>query len=402
MAKHNVPYVLVLNCGSSSLKFAVLNAQTGQKKISGLAEKLNSQGPEIHFQQDGQKISQKLNGQGHKIALRVIFQHLTDIGVDASRLIGVGHRVVHGGEEFVASTLIDQTVLDSIQRCAHLAPLHNPANIMGIQTVSELLTDLPQVAVFDTAFHQTLEKHVYLYPVPYAWYEQKKVRRYGFHGSSHRYVVHTAYARQWLDKEAKIISAHLGNGCSACAIYQGKSIDTTMGLTPLEGLMMGTRTGNIDPAIPAFICQAYGMTIDEVMDALNKKSGLLGISMQTNDMRTIEANMAAGDKQSELAFKMFCFRLAKQIMSLTVALNGLDAIIFTGGIGENSSKVRAEVLTQLSYMNFVINSPANENHGKAHEGLITTGSPKALVIPTDEEWMIAQDTYQLIQHRGGV
>ena len=290
-------------------------------------------------------------------------------------------------------------MLKVVEDCTHLAPLHNPANIIGVRTAMQLLQHLPQVGVFDTAFHQTMPERAYLYPVPYDLYTQHGVRRYGFHGTSHRYVTNKAAMMLGRPLEScAFVSAHLGNGCSATAVLNGKSIDTTMGLTPLEGLVMGTRSGDIDPGLHSFLAGVLKGNVDEVTNILNKKSGLLGLSGLSNDMRELNAAAEQGNKRASLAIEVFCYRLAKSIASLTVPLGRCDALIFTGGIGENSSPVRAKVIDLLGILGFKLAQERNNNHGRSSAGLITVdGSTKAMVVPTDEEFLIASDTAAVLR-----
>lgn len=396
--------VLVINCGSSSIKFSLMDTVHKEQIVSGLAERLGQEGATLNWRVDGHKDSGPIPGADHAQAMQHIAARLEEVSQSrygepvSQRLQGIGHRVVHGGEAFTASTLIDESVLAAVEACNHLAPLHNPANLLGIRTAQTLFPDLPQVAVFDTAFHQTLPAHAYLYPVPYDLYTDHGVRRYGFHGTSHRYV--TQRAAQLLGKpyaECALISAHLGNGCSAAAVLNGHSVDTTMGLTPLEGLVMGTRSGDVDPSLHSFLAGATGMDLTQITDMLNKKSGLLGLSGLSNDMRTLEDAAADGHEGAILAIQVFCYRLAKQIAGLAVALGRMDALIFTGGIGENSPLVRSHTLAHLAVLGFAVDPARNQGLARGSAGPVTQAdSPVALVVPTDEELMIALDTAALI------
>ncbi len=396
----NRPNVLVINCGSSSLKFALIDVTTSTPSISGLAERLGTPEAQITWKANHTKAQRALPGADHQAAMTAMLEEMRPLfpNLDAD-LAGIGHRVVHGGESFTISTRIDDRVLAEIERVSHLAPLHNPANLIGIRTAQSMFPTLPQVAVFDTAFHQTLPAHAYLYAVPYDYYEKHGVRRYGFHGTSHRYV--TRRAAELLDRpyaELALISAHLGNGCSATAVLNGRSVDTTMGLTPLEGLVMGTRSGDVDPSLHEFLGKQLGMGLAEITEIFNKKSGLLGLSGRSNDMRTVEIAAAAGDTRAQIAIEVFCYRLAKAIASLAVPLGRLDALIFTGGIGENSVFVRQKTLAHLAILGFALDVIRNTQHGRASDGIITAdGATVALVIPTDEEAMIAQDTLALVE-----
>jgi acetate kinase len=391
-------HVLVLNCGSSSLKFAILDATTSDEIISGLAERLGSETPSIKYKYKGNKqVIELANGQAHDAAIAELVNLVNSLGL-ADNLIAVGHRVVHGGEHFTESVLIDNDVLSAIEKTAALAPLHNPANLLGILTAQQAFSTLPQIAVFDTAFHQTMPNIAYLYALPYSLYKEHGVRRYGFHGTSHFYVA--GEAAKLLGKEREqtnVISAHLGNGCSVCAIKDGNSVDTSMGLTPLEGLVMGTRSGSIDPGLFTFLTQQLNYSVQEIDDLLNKQSGLLGISELSNDCRTIEEAAVAGHQQANLALDIFCYRLAKQIAAFMVPLQRLDALIFTGGIGENSDIIRKKVITQLGFLGLICDDQANLAARFGHAGLITQGDAftKAFVIPTNEEWVIANDAARI-------
>jgi acetate kinase len=396
----DIPYmssnILVINCGSSSLKFSVVDSLSGQQPISGLAEKLTDQDASISIKTDqAQKEIINIPSGDHKVALETILNYLSENQL-LETISAVGHRVVHGGEKFTASTIITEDVLAAIEACNALAPLHNPANIIGIKACQALLNDVPHVAVFDTAFHQSMPEEAYLYPIPYSLYKEQGIRRYGFHGTSHRYVAMALSETLGEPLERmNLISVHLGNGCSATAIKQGKSVDTTMGLTPLEGLVMGTRSGDVDPSLHHFLCSQNNMTIDEVNNLLNKKSGLLGLSELSNDMRTLEEASSNGNKQAALAIQVFCYRLAKQIAALAIPLGSIDALIFTGGIGENSVSIRKNVIEHLSILGFTLDQERNSSAGSDQQGLITidTSTP-AYVVNTNEEWMIAKDTIE--------
>jgi len=386
--------VLVINCGSSSVKFALISGETELPLITGLVERVGSPEAELSWKLDGSKQSKLLPGADLVESLNEVIAVLPD-GVDVT---AVGHRVVHGAEEFSGSVMITDAVMEALDRCTPLAPLHNPANIAGIRASQEVFPGLPQVGVFDTAFHQTLPQHAYLYPVPYEWYTEHGVRRYGFHGTSHRFVAGETARRLGKDlNELSVVVAHLGNGCSACAVENGESADTTMGITPLEGLVMGTRSGDVDPSMHAFIANALGWDLDRVMTALNKESGLLGLSGESNDMRTLVAAAEAGSDRARIAIEVFAYRLAKSIMGLTAALSKLDAIVFTGGIGENSSGVRARALEHLKVLGVRVDSRLNEQNGDERNGRITEeGCPLCLVVATNEELMIARETLTVI------
>jgi acetate kinase len=389
--------ILVLNCGSSSAKFAVIDTSDGRELVSGIAQRLGSAQASLDWKYEGSKKSQPLPGAGHDSALRAVVDLLVSVGL-ADRLGGVGHRVVHGGAAFSGSRAITPEVLQKIEECISLGPLHNPPNLLGIRVAQELFPRLPQVAVFDTAFHQTMPARAYTYPVPYDWFERYQVRRYGFHGTSHRFVAQRAVELLGLPGgDHAIVTAHLGNGCSCTAVKDGRSLDTTMGLTPLEGVVMGTRSGSVDPAIVGHVAEAEGRPAREIIDALNKKSGLLGVSGISNDMRTVQEAAESGHERARLAIDIFCYVLAKALAGLVVPLGRLDALVFTGGIGENSPPVRARVVEQLGFLGLSLDPAANATHGKDRGGRISRESgPRVLVVPTNEELMIAMDTAEIV------
>lgn len=390
--------VLVINCGSSSVKFAIIQSDTGNVVAHGIAERLLSQNSELKF--SGETIQEQTlilaNNTNHHSAMSVIVDLIQQTQLDKT-MIAVGHRVVHGGEAFAESVLIDDTVLAAIEAHQHLAPLHNPANLQGITAAKAAFPAIPHIAVFDTAFHQSMPETAYLYALPYELYSDHGVRRYGFHGSSHRYV--TGEAADMLGKavqDCNFISAHLGNGCSLCAVVAGKSVDTSMGLTPLEGLTMGTRCGDLDPSLSAFLEDNLGYTGEQVNSLYNKDSGLLGISGLSNDCRTLELSAAEGNSRAQLALDIFCYRLAKYIASYMIAAYPLDALILTGGIGENSTYMRAKLLQLLQPLGYRLDKSANENCTSGAAGHIhQEDSPTVLVIPTNEEWVIASDAARI-------
>lgn len=389
--------VLVLNCGSSSIKFAVVNPETAANVLSGLVQCIEQENASLTLKRSDQKTVEELPNISYQHALEKIL-HLIDADKDMHQsLVAVGHRVVHGGEHFTKSVVIDDKVLQAIRDCATLAPLHNPANIMGIEVARKALPKLTQVAVFDTAFHQTIPEYAYMYAIPRKLYAQYKIRRYGFHGTSHRFV--SEEAAKLINKplnECNFVTAHLGNGCSVCAIAKGQSVDTSMGLTPLEGLVMGTRSGDVDPSLHMHLAKTLGYDIKQIDALLNKQSGLLGVSSLSSDMRTIEAAIEQSDKNAELAADIFCYRLAKYIAAYAVILEQIDALIFTGGIGENSPFIRAKVLQKLQALNFHLATEHNETGGKTNNHIISKpNSTLCLVIPTNEELMIAQDAVAL-------
>ncbi|MDA3959859.1 MAG: acetate kinase [Planctomycetota bacterium] len=385
--------VLVLNSGSSSLKFAVINPTAERVELRGLCERLGSN--EACLCTDGH--SQALPGGDHTAALAALIALLSERGLDAS-LVAVGHRVVHGAERFTGSVPLDDEVVAAITACNHLAPLHNPANLLGIAAAREAFPTLPQVAVFDTAFHAGMPERAFRYAVPGDWYRELGVRRYGFHGTSHRYVSERAVAMLGLGAEHGVITAHLGNGCSACAIANGRSVDTSMGLTPLEGLVMGTRSGDVDPGLFAFLQRQRGLDAEAITAQLNSASGLLALSDGlSNDMRSLLAAEAEGNAAASLAVEVFCYRLAKTISGLSAALARLDALVFTGGIGEHAAAVRSRTLAHLAVLGLHENPAANAIHGADTAGNIASAESRAiLVVATDEEGMIAAETLAAI------
>ncbi|MCL5260337.1 MAG: acetate kinase [Gammaproteobacteria bacterium] len=393
----NKASVLVFNCGSSSIKFAVIEPKEGINIATGLVQRIGSPEASIKCTMGSETRSQELPDIDYRSALQVIIDLIHNFVAAKDGIFAVGHRVVHGGEKFTHSVIINKDVLSVIRDCVHLAPLHNPANIIGIEEAMKAFPDLPQIAVFDTAFHQTMPKYAYIYPVPYELYKENHVRRYGFHGTSHRFVCQQAATLLGKDlKKCAFVSAHLGNGCSAAAVLHGKSIDTTMGLTPLEGLTMGTRSGDVDPSLHSYLADNLGYDVHKVVDILNKKSGLLGISGCASDMRSIESEMQEGNARATLAFDVFCYRLAKYIGALIVPLGKIDALIFTGGIGENSPLVRAKTLGWLKVFGFDLDITRNDANGKSSGGIITTEQSKvAIVVPTNEELLIARDATDL-------
>ncbi len=389
--------VLVLNCGSSSAKFAVIDSSTGREAITGIAQRLGSEHSTLDWKMEGAKRSRELHQSDHATALRAVVDLLRGVGL-AEDLCAVGHRVVHGGAKFSGSIPITDEVIAKIEECIPLGPLHNPPNLLGIRISKELFPDLPQVAVFDTAFHQSMPPQTYLYAVPYEWFEKHEVRRYGFHGTSHRYVSQQTVFLLGLDPEDhSLITCHLGNGCSLAAVRNGKSMDTTMGLTPLDGIVMGTRSGSIDPSIVVHMRNVLGISAAEVLDQLNKKSGLLGISGLSNDMRTLHTAAQMGHERASLAIDKFCHSIAKAAAGMLVSLGRLDALVFTGGIGENAAFVREKVVDLLAFIGLVLDPGLNATNGKATGGRVTRSvRPQALVMPTNEELMIAMDTAEIV------
>ncbi|MCL7462086.1 acetate kinase [Pseudomonas sp. NW5] len=388
--------ILVINCGSSSIKFALVNEAQSSFPLQGLAERLGSPEAVIHFENASGKESLQVPDADHQAALAQILPRVE--AAAGGHLDGIGHRVVHGGEKFFASTLLNAETLAGIEANVQLAPLHNPANLSGIQAAMSLFPSLPQVGVFDTAFHQSMPEHAYRYAVPEFLYTQHGVRRYGFHGTSHRYV--SKRAAELADLPANNSSwlvAHLGNGCSTCAVVNGHSRDTSMGLTPLEGLVMGTRSGDVDPSLHNFLANTLGWDLAKIDSMLNKESGLKGLSGLSNDMRTITEAREAGHPGATLAFEVFCYRLAKSLASMACALEQLDGLVFTGGIGENAAVVRARTLDHLKLLGFKIDAEANARCVRGVAGEIqAAGSPRILVVPTNEERQIALDTLALL------
>ena len=391
-------WVLVLNSGSSSVKFALVDPATGERLMAGMGERLGTPEAMLRIQWfPAAAVEERLPGGNHQAVVARVLEQVaaSDGGV---RLLGAGHRVVHGGERFRDSTRVDDTVLAALRSISDLAPLHNPANLAGIDAISVFRPDLPQVAVFDTAFHQTMPAYAFRYAVPEEWYTQHGVRRYGFHGTSHRFVSEQAAVLLGRPpRELRLVTAHLGNGCSATAVRDGVSVDTTMGLTPLEGLVMGTRSGDVDPGLIDYMAGQTGMTASQLIMALNTDSGLGGLAGVGSDMRTVEAAAAAGNERAQLAVEVFVYRLAKAIAGLVVGLERLDALIFTGGIGENSALVRSMVLSRLGFLGLTEDVQANADNGRHTGGRISLGGPvQALVVPTDEELLIARDTARVI------
>ena len=390
--------ILVLNCGSSSLKGAVLNSENGDVLLSCLGEKLNLADAYITFKVNGQKERVDLSATpNHTGAVGAMLEKLKVMGLD-SQIGAIGHRVVSGGEEYSESVLIDDSVMAAIEKCIPLAPLHNPANLLGIRAAQDIFKGLPNVAVFDTAFHQTMPEHAYMSAIPRKFYRELGLRRYGFHGTSYRFVAEEAANVLGADKNnLKLVIAHLGNGASITAVRNGKSMDTSMGLTPLEGLVMGTRSGDVDPSIFSFLADNLKLSTQQITDILNKESGLMGISELSSDCRVIEEESLNGHEGAVLALEMFSYRLAKYVASMAVAAGGLDALVFTGGIGENSDIIREKVLNYCEFLGFSVDKEANTAARFGKAGVITAAGSKvkAVVIPTNEELMIAQDTARL-------
>ena len=393
--------VLVINCGSSSLKFQLINSDTEAVLAKGLCERIGIDGRLTYQPEGGAKEVNELAMPTHTEAIQFVINALTNeaTGVVKSldEINAVGHRVVHGGEKFTSSVVVTEEVKAGIEECNDLAPLHNPANLIGIRTCEELMPGKPQVAVFDTAFHQTMPAKAYMYGLPHAYYEKYKVRRYGFHGTSHSFV--SKRVAEFLGKDynaTKTVVCHLGNGSSISAVLNGQSVDTSMGLTPLEGLVMGTRSGDIDPAIMEFIAKKENLDIAGIMNVLNKKSGVEGISGVSSDFRDLDNAAKEGNELAKLALEVFAYRVAKYVGSYVAAMNGVDNIVFTAGIGENDGQTRARILSYLGYLGIEVDAEANGKRGQ--EIIISTPESKVtvLVIPTNEELAICRETVALV------
>lgn len=394
--------VLVINCGSSSLKFQLINSESEAVLAKGLCERIGIDGSLTYQPEGGEKVKSDKAMPTHTEAIQFVIDALTDAQTGVVKSLdeigAVGHRVVHGGEKFASSVVITEEVKAAIEECNDLAPLHNPANLIGINACEKLMPGTPMVAVFDTAFHQTMPEKAYMYGLPYEYYDKYKVRRYGFHGTSHSFVSKRAaeLAGKPYD-QAKTIVCHLGNGASICAVENGKSVDTSMGLTPLEGLVMGTRSGDIDPAILEFLSKKEELDIAGLMNMLNKKSGVFGLSNNlSSDFRDLEEGANSGNDQARVALEVFAYRVAKYVGSYAAAMNGVDVIAFTAGIGENSGTVRSAVAKYLGYLGIEINEEANGKRGE--EITISTPDSKVtvMVIPTNEELAIARETVALV------
>ena len=395
--------ILVINCGSSSLKYQLINSDSEEVLAKGLCERIGGEGSCIkHTPADGEKVTKEIPMPDHTNAIQAVIDALTDpvhgVVKSLDEIDAVGHRIVHGGEKFAKSVIINDEVMAAIAECNDLAPLHNPANLIGINACKSIMPGVPMVAVFDTAFHQTMPEKAYMYGLPYEYYEKYKVRRYGFHGTSHDYV--SARAAEILGKkrdDLKIIVCHLGNGASISAVDHGKCVDTSMGLTPLEGLIMGTRSGDMDPAIIDFIAKKENLTIAEVNTILNKKSGVEGMSRVSSDFRDLSAAMDEGNKLAKMALETYTYRVAKYIGSYVAAMNGVDVIAFTAGIGENDSRVRQMVGEYFGYLGAGVDPSKNNVHGD--EAIISRDGDKVtvMVVPTNEELAIARQTVALVK-----
>ncbi len=394
--------VLVINCGSSSLKYQVIDSTTEGVLAKGLCERIGIDGRLVYQPAGGEKEIEEAAMPTHKQAIQMVIDALinekTGIIKSLEEIGAVGHRIVHGGEKFAASAMITDEMIQAVEACSDLAPLHNPANLIGVRACKELMPDTPMVGVFDTAFHQTMPKEAYLYGVPYAYYENYAVRKYGFHGTSHSYVSKRAAAI--LDKpyeSLKTIVCHLGNGASVCAVKNGKSVDTSMGLSPLEGLVMGTRSGDIDPSAVEYIAKKENLDLAGVLNVLNKKSGVMGLSGVSSDFRDLEEAEKAGNERAATAQQVFNYRVLKYIGAYAAAMNGVDCICFTAGVGENNGVIRKQICDSLSFLGIQIDDQENSKRGE--ETIVSTpdSKVKVLVIPTNEELAIARETVALVQ-----
>ena len=393
--------VLVINCGSSSLKYQLINSDTEDVLAKGLCERIGIDGRLVYQKAGCDKEITEAAMPTHKEAIQMVLDALVNDKTGAikslSEVNAVGHRIVHGGEKFASSVVITDEVLEAVAQCNDLAPLHNPANLIGINACKELMPGVPMVAVFDTAFHQTMPEKAYLYGLPYEYYENYKVRRYGFHGTSHSFVSKETARFLGMDLEnSKIIVCHLGNGASISAVKDGKCVDTSMGLTPLEGLVMGTRSGDIDPAIMEYIAKKENLDIAGVMNVLNKKSGLEGISGLSSDFRDLTAGAKEGNKRAIAAIEVFCYRVAKYVGSYVAAMNGVDVIAFTAGIGENVGLVREKICSYLGYLGITLDAEANAKSGDNCVISAADSKVKVAVIPTNEELAICRETVALV------
>ena len=394
--------VLVINCGSSSLKYQLMDSDTEAVLAKGLCERIGIDGRLVYQKAGNDKEITEASMPTHKEAIQMVLEALTNEKTGAIKSLAevnaIGHRIVHGGEKFASSAIITDEMIKAVEECNDLAPLHNPANLIGIRVCSELMPNVPQVGVFDTAFHQTMPAKAYLYGLPIEYYKNYKVRRYGFHGTSHSFVSKRAVEFLGLDKDnSKVIVCHLGNGSSISAVQNGKCVDTTMGLTPLEGVVMGTRSGSIDPAIVEYIAKKENLDLAGVMNVLNKKSGLQGMSGVSSDMRDLRAAAAEGNEDAKNAIEVLCYGIAKYVGGYVAAMNGVDAIVFTAGIGENVGMIREKVCSYLGFLGVTIDAKANEAMG---EEVVISGADskvKVAVIPTNEELAICRDTVALVK-----
>ena len=390
--------ILVINCGSSSLKFSLFEEE--ELRLGGLIECIGEQAPKLVLSHGDEEERRSVVAGDHGEAMQRVYEVLVEVYGGVGVVEAIGHRIVHGGERFFEASLVTAEVEQGIEECAALAPLHNMAHLSGIRAARTYFADLPQVVVFDTALHQTIPECAYLYALPYKLYEEEGIRRYGFHGTSHKYVSQRAAELLQLEHFTGI-TCHLGNGSSLAAISQGRSVDTTMGLTPLEGVAMGTRSGDVDPAVVFHLVRRHGMTVDEVEQLLNQQSGLLGLSGRSKDMRSIEQAAIEGDKRAQLALEVFTYRVRKYIGAFLAVLGRIDAVVFTGGIGENSPAARRRILQDMEGLGLQLDSARNHTHAGVEGEISTFGSPvKILVVPTNEELVIARETREVIQASG--
>ena len=394
--------VLVIDCGSSSLKYQLIDSETEKALAVGICERIGIDGRLKHTPAGGEKVVINKDMPDHEVAVKMVLDELTDekYGVikELSEIDAIGHRVVHGGEKFASSVIIDDDVMAAIEECNPLAPLHNPANLIGIRACQAIMPGVPNTAIFDTAFHQTMDPVAFLYGLPYECYEKYKVRRYGFHGTSHSFVSKRAIELLGLDPEnSKVIVCHLGNGASVSAVKNGKSVDTSMGLTPLEGLVMGTRSGDIDPAIIEYLAHNMNKSLEEVMTILNKESGVYGLSGISSDFRDLEDAAAEGNKKAQLAQDVFGYRVAKYIGAYTAAMNGVDAIVFTAGLGENNNIMREYICSYLGYLGVEIDREKNAVRSEEKVVSAEGSKVKVMVVPTNEELAIARETVELLK-----
>ena len=393
--------VLVINCGSSSLKYQLIDSRSEEVLAAGLCERIGIDGRMTHTPSGGDTVVKNDPLPDHGAAIQSVLSALTNKAHGVISSLGeigaVGHRLVHGGEKFAASVIINDEVIAEVEACNDLAPLHNPANLIGVRACRQIMPDVPMVGVFDTAFHQTMPPKAYLYGIPHQYYEEHKVRRYGFHGTSHNYVSQRVHHLAELDPDnSRVIVCHLGNGASVTAVKNGKSVDTSMGLTPLEGLIMGTRSGDLDPGVIEYIAKKEHMTLEEVLKVLNKESGVLGLSGVSSDFRDLAEAMEQGNEQAAVAVEAFCYRVAKHIGAYTAALNGVDAIVFTAGIGENAAHIRSMVCDYLGFLGITIDEEKNAVRGKETEISTPDSKVSVFVIPTNEELAIARETAALL------
>ena len=394
--------ILVINCGSSSLKYQLIDMDNENVLAKGLCERIGIEGSKLTHKPAGKDVLEKVEAMpDHQVAVKLVLDALQDAtyGVisDVNEITAIGHRVLHAGMHYSESIIVNEDVKKVVRDCFDLGPLHNPANLIGIEACEAAMPGIPNVAVFDTAFHQTMPEKAYMYAIPYEYYEKYDIRRYGFHGTSHRFVSKRLIEVAGLDvNNSKVIVCHLGNGGSISAVVNGKCVDTSMGLTPLEGLIMGTRSGDLDPAVVQYIANKEGKDVNEVINILNKKSGVLGISGVSSDFRDVQKAQKEGNKRADIAIQAFVYRVAKYIGSYVAAMNGVDAIAFTAGVGENDATIRKEICSYLGYLGVTVNDEANKLRGEEVQISATDSKVKVFAIPTNEELAIARETKELI------